>query len=260
MLQQIVRLDTMKSEEGIKVFVRIRPPNDKEKQINRFCVDVDVDSNAVLVGHRGDEKRQKFLYDQVAGSDESQEAVFEKVGKPMCESVMEGYNSTIFAYGQTGAGKTYTMQGSEEEGENSPGASNGIIPRVFEYLFQRIQELRTSGAAEISCKCSYLEIYNETVTDLLNDSASTILIRDDPRKGVLIEGATELSVTSAAETYAALNRGSQVCVPVPTFPLVAPGLFLLLLSVLLCQGRQCSPESRYIPLHVLFVRPFIPSL
>eukprot|EP00961_Rhodomonas_salina_P161651 2176864-Rhodomonas_salina.1 len=62
----------MKSEEGIKVFVRIRPPNDKEKQINRFCVEVDQDSNAVLLGHKGDEKKHKFVYDQVAGPEESQ--------------------------------------------------------------------------------------------------------------------------------------------------------------------------------------------
>ncbi len=179
----------MKSEEGIKVFVRIRPPNDKEKQTNRFCVEADHASNAILLGLRGDEKRQKFVYDQVAGPEESQHSVFEKVGQQMCESVIEGYNSTIFAYGQTGAGKTYTMQGSEEEGG---GESAGLIPRAFEYLFSRIQELKANNITDITCKCTYLEIYNETVTDLLNDSASSIVIRDDPRKGVVVEGELHL--------------------------------------------------------------------
>ena len=108
---------------------------------------------------RADSK--KFVYDQVSGRDGTQEGIFESVGKPMCESVLQGYNATIFAYGQTGAGKTFTMMGS---GEGAEGENKGLIQRVFDYLFQRIGELETGeGKVEISCKCSYLEIYNEQV-------------------------------------------------------------------------------------------------
>ena len=108
---------------------------------------------------RADSK--KFVYDQVAGRDGTQESIFESVGQPMCESVLQGYNATIFAYGQTGAGKTFTMMGS---GEGAEGENKGLIQRVFDYLFQRIGELeKGEGKVAVSCKCSYLEIYNEQV-------------------------------------------------------------------------------------------------
>ncbi|EKX48551.1 hypothetical protein GUITHDRAFT_61324, partial [Guillardia theta CCMP2712] len=137
----------------------------------------------------------------------TQQDIFEAVGQPMCASVLEGFNGTIFAYGQTGAGKTFTMQGVDD-GSVSDDSTQGLIPRVFSFLFSRIEELKAEGV-DISCKCSYLEIYNEAVTDLLSDSASSITIRDDPKRGVLIEGASTIPVKSAAETTNALLLGSQ---------------------------------------------------
>jgi hypothetical protein len=125
----------------------------------------------VLHVSRADNKRAQFVYDQVAGKDGTQESIFESVGKPMCEAVLEGYNATIFAYGQTGAGKTFTMMGSATHGDAELGGlddthsdSRGLIQRVFDYLFKRIKELEIGDdKVEVSCKCSYLEIYNEQV-------------------------------------------------------------------------------------------------
>ena len=82
---------------------------------------------------RADSK--KFVYDQVSGRDGTQEGIFESVGKPMCESVLQGYNATIFAYGQTGAGKTFTMMGS---GEGAEGENKGLIQRVFQGTAARV--------------------------------------------------------------------------------------------------------------------------
>ena len=211
-------------------------------QVNRSCVEVDAQKNAVIVVSRSDGRRQQFIYDkvqtsalqtvfdkciyrfillQVADPSGSQSEVFETVGKPTSEYVLEGYNSTIFAYGQTGAGKTFTMQAyfctcfrrnrrmkfsrqGVEDGACEDQSIRGLIPRVFEYLFCRIEELKaqdiqvctqscffgakknTDGllfiVLQVVCKCSYLEIYNEAVTDLLSDSAAPITIRDDPRR------------------------------------------------------------------------------
>ncbi len=146
--------------------------------------------------------------DQVAGRDGTQEGIFESVGKPMCESVLQGYNATIFAYGQTGAGKTFTMMGS---GEGAVGENQGLIQRVFDHLFKRIAELeKGEGKIEVSCKCSYLEIYNEQVTDMLSEGSSGIVIRDDPKKGgIVVEGATNTVVKSSADTLSALSIGQQ---------------------------------------------------
>ena len=209
------RLDmaTAQDSQGIQVLVRVRPPNEREKQFNRYCVDVDETKKAVILSCRSDNKKSQFLYDQVSGKDGTQEHIFDCVGKPMCESVLKGYNATIFAYGQTGAGKTFTMMGSGDWGGNVPDDivtdSRGLIQRVFDYLFLRIDEMQQGeDNLEISCKCQYLEIYNEQVTDLLTDGATGIIIRDDPKKGgVVIEGASYTPVKTSADTLAALSLG-----------------------------------------------------
>jgi hypothetical protein len=84
---------------------------------------------------------------QVAGQDCTQDHVFETVGRPSCEACLEGFNSTVFAYGQTGAGKTFTMQGHDTD-DKASGAGDkdrGLIPRVFDYLFNRFTELKAEG-------------------------------------------------------------------------------------------------------------------
>jgi kinesin family protein 15 len=113
--------------------------------------------------------------------------VFVWAGKPITESCISGYNGTIFAYGQTASGKTFTIQGANNSrGEEIPQL-RGLIPRVFDYLFWLISReernvsvcmskfilnhLKSGGRITFLCKCSYLEIYNETISDLLNPTS-----------------------------------------------------------------------------------------
>jgi len=235
----------MAEGQGIQVLVRVRPPNERERSANRFCVEVDAAKKAVVLSRcclvcclplplllrcrspsstwcgltrscvsasscsRVEGKTAQYVYDHVAGRDSSQADVFDNVGLPMCESVLQGYNATIFAYGQTGAGKTFTMMGSDS-GTADEEDSRGLVQRVFDCLFQRIDDMKSSAEnVEVQCKCSYLEIYNEQVTDLLCEGAVPIVIRDDPKKGVIVDGATHTVVKSTADTLAALNVGQQ---------------------------------------------------
>jgi hypothetical protein len=145
--------------------------------------------------------------DRALGMESGQEDMFAAVGQPMVDHCMDGFNSTIFAYGQTGSGKTYTMMGEivrQEDG--SLHAESGLIPRVFDSLFNAIGEKeRGSSVSEkddtvrYSVKCSFLEIYNEEITDLLDPSASGLQIRDgDTTRGVYVQGLSEQEVLNGA--------------------------------------------------------------
>ena len=122
-----------------------------------------------------------FTFDYAIHETASQEDIFNAIGRPITACVLEGYNSTVLAYGQTGSGKSHTMFGPEAlmaTGGVAPvGGSGdgmrGLVPRALEYLFQQIarESRRTNGKLEYSCKCSFFEIFNERVFDLL-DAAS----------------------------------------------------------------------------------------
>ena len=108
---------------------------------------------------------RNFFFDYVYGSDSHQLDIFEETAKPILESVIQGYNGTIFAYGQTGTGKTHTMAGVESDEE-----LKGIIPRTIQYVFDKIKE--TSGQ-EFLVRVSFIEIYMEKVKDLLTKNKQT---------------------------------------------------------------------------------------
>ena len=122
-----------------------------------------------------------FTFDYAIHETASQEDIFNAIGRPITACVLEGYNSTVLAYGQTGSGKSHTMFGPEAlmaTGGVAPvGGSGdgmrGLVPRALEYLFQQIarESRRTNGKLEYACKCSFFEIFNERVFDLL-DAAS----------------------------------------------------------------------------------------
>lgn len=98
-----------------------------------------------------------FAFDKTFGQDCTQQEVFEEVAIPSVDGVLQGYNGTIFAYGQTGSGKSFTMEGSSLYDVQN----KGLIPRMFEYLFERIGA--ADSAVEFTIKCSYLEIYMEKI-------------------------------------------------------------------------------------------------
>ncbi|MBN3282394.1 KI15A protein, partial [Polyodon spathula] len=193
--------------DSIKVFVRVRPlaqghglSTDGDQNL---CLTV-TSFNTIRL-HSKPEPRV-FTYDHVADMDVSQEAVFSSVAKNIVESCMNGYNGTIFAYGQTGSGKTFTMLGPSES-DNFTHNMRGVIPRSFEYLFFLIN--REIGKADKSflCKCSFIEIYNEQIFDLLDSASASLFLRENMKKGVFVDGAVEKVVTSAAEAYQVLSMG-----------------------------------------------------
>ena len=119
----------------------------------------------------------RFTFDYVFDLDSNQEEVYINTAKQQVNSMLEGYNSTIFAYGQTGTGKTYTMEGFTFS-SNDP--NRGIIPRSIDEIFLYIESLQNSGT-KFMVRASYLQIYNENVSDLLKNEKVNLQIRDDNR-------------------------------------------------------------------------------
>nr|XP_061823989.1 kinesin-like protein KIF15 isoform X2 [Nerophis lumbriciformis] len=194
--------------DSIKVFVRVRPltrgtglTTDGDQ---RLCLKVILPNTIHLLSKP---EPRTFTYDHVADIDTSQDSVFSSVAKSIVESCMNGYNGTIFAYGQTGSGKTFTMLGPSEL-DNFTDELRGVIPRSFEYLFFLInREAERSQSKSFLCKCSFIEIYNEQVFDLLDTASASLFVRENIKKGVFVEGAVEKYVNSAAEAYQVLSCG-----------------------------------------------------
>ncbi|KAL4478316.1 hypothetical protein ABPG72_009552 [Tetrahymena utriculariae] len=184
-------------EDNIQVAVRIRPSNERERKQNvKSILSIDQENlNKIWIESKPESK--SYIFDCVINSDVQQDKIFEKIGKPQADFCLKGYNSSIFAYGQTGAGKTFTMLGKQ-------GDHRGLQPRVFEYIFKELEKFENSKV-----KCSYLEIYNEQIMDLLSPSGSTLLVREDQKKGVYIEGLSEEKVTSAQQAIELLNTGAR---------------------------------------------------
>lgn len=192
----VIDLMEQKKPDNIKVFVRLKPVFDEREK----SVPISLEQNCIIFG---DEKKQeRFFFDFIGTENISQVEVFEKTALELTDNCLQGYNGTIFAYGQTGTGKTYTMQGGEMD-------DKGIIPRTIEYLFRKIGlEKQTENKISFECKCTYIEIYNEVVYDLLGEGRTSCSVREDIRKGVYIDGCVEHNVGNAEETLAVFLKGT----------------------------------------------------
>ncbi|CAN8259017.1 unnamed protein product [Cochlearia groenlandica] len=182
-------------EHSVQVLIRLRPLNTMEKgsQGHGRCLKQESPQTLVWLGH----PETRFTFDHVASETISQERLFRVAGLPMVENCLSGYNSCVFAYGQTGSGKTYTMMGEISEADGSLSEDCGVTARIFEYLFSRIkmeEEGRRDEKLKFSCKCSFLEIYNEQITDLLEPSSTNLQLREDLGKGVYVENLVEHNV------------------------------------------------------------------
>ena len=195
-------------EDNIKVVVRTRPLNKREIASNCgnlvTCSETD---RSVLLNCKPESKH--FTFDHVAGEDSTQESMFHNVGVPLTESCLQGFNGTIIAYGQTGSGKTHTLFGCSGDDASS---QRGLVPRVFEYLWQKMSTAELSAAVDApsySCKCSFYEIYNERVLDLLAEGSNPagLSIREDQKRGVYVDGITESAVSSPADASRVLALG-----------------------------------------------------
>ncbi|XP_011875428.1 PREDICTED: bipolar kinesin KRP-130 [Vollenhovia emeryi] len=207
-----VRLKKDKNQH-IQVFVRVRPVNQSEK-VGKFVSVLELPNNKEIVVHEKSQGNysKKFTFDKVFGPSSKQVDVYNAVVNPLLEEVLAGYNCTVFAYGQTGTGKTFTMEGVS----NDPtlhwqsDTKAGIIPRALSHLFD---ELRMLEVQEYTVRVSFLELYNEELFDLLSptDDASKIrLYEDATRKGsVIIHGLEEVTVHNKNEVYKILEKGSE---------------------------------------------------
>ena len=155
-----------KNSECVKVIVRVRPLNQQEidnKSTN--ILQVFREENSISINKRGSNNRnamKNFTYDAVYPHQISQQTIYEESAFHLVESVAEGFNGTIFAYGQTGCGKTYTMMGPDP----LDSTKRGIIPRSFTHIFKIIQN-ESDKDKKFLVRCSYIEIYNDQIRDLL---------------------------------------------------------------------------------------------
>lgn len=154
--------------------------------------------------------RKSFTFDKVFGPDAKQIDVYRAVMEPTMAEVMMGYNCTVFAYGQTGTGKTFTMEG-DRSNVNLGWADDplaGIIPRTLQQLFEELQ----SQDLEFTIKVSFLELYNEELFDLLSaheDTSRMKIYEDSSRKGsVIIQGLEEITVHNREEVFFILQKGA----------------------------------------------------
>ena len=118
---------------------------------------------------------------------------------------MQGYNATILAYGQTGTGKTFTMEGFKY---NKQDPSRGMVPRSMEEIFRYIENVSNSKTT-FMVRASYLQIYNEVISDLLRTERTNLHIREDKKKGVFVEGLSEWVVRTPSEIYSLIQKGAQ---------------------------------------------------
>uniref|UniRef100_A0A8C8CWD4 Kinesin-like protein n=1 Tax=Oncorhynchus tshawytscha TaxID=74940 RepID=A0A8C8CWD4_ONCTS len=201
----------------VKVVVRVRPTNDNEKCENFRNVVQVVDNHMLIfdpkeqqmtsfggprVRNRDVNKRAnkdlKFVFDNVFGEDSSQVDIFENTTKRILDGVLNGFNCTVFAYGATGAGKTHTMLGSS----NDPG----VMYRTMTELFNRMDQVKEEKIFDVAF--SYLEVYNEQIRDLLAN-VGPLAVREDPSKGVVIQGLTLHQPKSAEHILEALDYGNR---------------------------------------------------
>jgi len=190
--------------ECVKVMVRVRPMNSKENQSGfHNCVKIDQQLNQIVIMKPNDRESEKtFTFDTVFTPDALQQSIYEQSAFPLVESVVEGYNGTIFAYGQTGCGKTFTMMGD-------PNNDNmrGIIPRTFQHIINIIE---STSQKEFLVRCSYLEIYNEEIHDLLGkDIKARLEMKESPEKGVFVKELSMIVVKSVAEMEKLMNIGNK---------------------------------------------------
>ena len=128
-----------------------------------------------------------------------QQTLYEKTTQFLIDGVVDGFNATVFAYGATGAGKTYTMLGKMGE--------QGIFCNTFEDLYKKIQE--RSKEKEFKLKLSFIEIYNENIYDLFLPGEKPLDLREDAIKGVVVAGVSEIKAESTNEVLELLHLGNQ---------------------------------------------------
>ncbi|XP_069371135.1 kinesin-like protein KIF3B isoform X2 [Paralichthys olivaceus] len=199
-----------KSSESVKVVVRCRPLNRKEESNGPAggIVQMDLGLGQVILRNPrapASEPQKTFTFDAVYDASSKQRDLYDESVRPLIDSVLEGFNGTIFAYGQTGTGKTYTMQGAWLDPEK-----RGVIPNAFDHIFTHIS--RSQSDKQYLVRASYLEIYREEVRDLLDPNhanARALELRESPETGVYVRDLTSCVCKSIKEIEEVMNVGNQ---------------------------------------------------
>ncbi|KAF7209624.1 kinesin-like protein KIF1B isoform X8 [Nothobranchius furzeri] len=201
------------SGASVKVAVRVRPFNSREIGKESKCIiQMQGNTTTILNPKAPKEPAKTFSFDYSYWSHTSpedscfasQNLVYNDIGKEMLAHAFEGYNVCIFAYGQTGAGKSYTMMGKQEEGQE------GIIPMLCEDLFEKINEDNNKEELSYSVEVSYMEIYCERVRDLLNPkNKGNLRVREHPLLGPYVEDLSKLAVTSYTDIADLMDAGNK---------------------------------------------------
>ncbi|XP_044530853.1 kinesin-like protein KIF21B [Gracilinanus agilis] len=232
----------------VKVAVRIRPQLSKEKiEGCHICTSVTPGEPQVLLG-----KDKAFTYDFVFDLDTWQEQIYTACVGKLIEGCFEGYNATVLAYGQTGAGKTYTMGTGFDI--NTSDEEHGIIPRAIAHLFrgiaQRKRQAQEQGVPgpEFKVSAQFLELYNEEILDLFDSTRdldsrhrkSNIKIHEDANGGIYTTGVTSRLISSQEELIQCLKQGALSRTTASTQMNVQSSRSHAIFTIHLCQMRVCA--------------------
>ena len=190
----------MSNAANVNVICRFRPMNDLEKTTGNEQV-CDFTSPTSLTFHSSREKNvYRFIFDRIFPPTSTQQDIYDFGVKGIIDSVLDGYNGTVLAYGQTSSGKTYTMQGEMDEER-----TQGIIPRMINHVFKHIYK---NEGTDFMIKVSMIEIYQEKIRDLFDVSKVNLNVREDTIKGIYVEGASERYVGCPNDVLSLLEMGS----------------------------------------------------
>ncbi|KAK2878501.1 hypothetical protein QQF64_011457 [Cirrhinus molitorella] len=194
-----------KKSEAVKVVMRCRPLNKKEEAMNQErIVEVDVRLGQVSVRNpkSSGSLLKTFTFDAVYDAGSKQKELYDYACKPLIDSVLLGFNGTIFAYGQTGTGKTYTMEGVPTDPERK-----GVIPNSFQHIFTHISR---SQNQQYLVRVSYIEIYQEEIRDLLcKDNNKKLELKENPELGVYVKDLSSVVTKNVKEIEHVMNLGNQ---------------------------------------------------
>ena len=190
----------MSNAGNVNVICRFRPMNELEKTNGNEEVCVFTSPTSLQFHSTRENNNYRFEFDRIFPPSSTQEDIYNFGVKGIIDSVLDGYNGTVLAYGQTSSGKTYTMQG-----EMNNNAAQGIIPRMIEHVFDFIH---SQEGSEFMIKVSMIEIYLEKIRDLLDLSRVNLQVRENFSKGIYVDGCSERYVGCPEDVYAALKIGS----------------------------------------------------
>jgi kinesin family protein 18/19 len=205
-------LQDMKSGANtILVAVRTRPLNSKEMNISNFETLKILDGKLVVLLDPMNEfdpndpfrnnrnKERQYAFDFAFDKHDTTHDVYDRTTRILLDGIQSGYNATVFAYGATGAGKTFTMLGS--------GDQQGIMSLTLNDLFSEVESRKQDK--DFAVKVSYVEVYNEMIKDLLSTEDNNLDLREDPVKGVCVAGVTEIGTNNTSEVMALLKVGNK---------------------------------------------------